>query len=133
VDTIVIPRIVLRTFIQKHTEWLFLYGADFFNKGVLGQMWQCHGEPNAFPIYTCYKMCNSSSNKYWQDFMYDDTVLILEKCFNAIPKDERPIIPLRKIGEGHSRMNQFAPRLFAYMQKRLAEIAYPNIKIDWNS
>lgn len=126
------PRIITRAFIQQHTEWIFLYGSDSFEQGALGQMWSCHGEPNSFPIYTCYKMCQS--NRYWQDGMYNDVIRKLEKCcFDRIPKDNRPILPLRKIGEGASQLKYMAPRIFAYIKARLETIKYPEIKIDWKT
>jgi len=54
-----IPHHISRTFIKLHTELTFVYGYDVIGKGMMGQPWAAHGEPNAFPIPTMYKFCPS--------------------------------------------------------------------------
>ena len=59
---------------------------------------------------------------------------LLMKVLNSVPvKDFEVIIPLRRIGEGCSRMREFAPRLHVDLILGLKEIAYPLIEWDYNA
>ena len=134
-DLITIPRIVTRKFIQEHSDWIFLYGADYFRKGALGQMWHCHGEPNAYPLTTCHKLCPSSSSKYWND-SWELGWEALQKDMDMIvyhPVNGKLVIPLRKIGEGASRMIDMAPKMYKFMKDFIDLVAYKNIRIDYNA
>jgi hypothetical protein len=125
---IIIPRFISRKFIQAHRELIFLYGYDKQHKGIFGQAFECHNEENTYPIYTCWKMCATS--RYFQDSQYENLIKILDDCVAKIPRD-KPIIPLPKIGEGFSRMNEHAPKTFLYMRKLIDSIKYTNLKIDY--
>lgn len=116
-----------REFIKNHTQWNFVFGMDYKRKGFFGQANSCFNEPNTFPVSTCLSMCKSSG--YFDDFN-PDFKLFIKEDLAKIPLD-KPIIPLRKIGEGASQMKYFAPRLFSYLRNELDKIKYPNIKIDY--
>lgn len=129
-DLITIPRIITRRYIQAHPDWLFVYSADYFRKGALGQMWECHGEPNALPITVVIKLC-PSSRIYMQDGN-DECWTYLSNDIAEIGVHLKPVvIPLRKIGEGISRMPEMAPKLFKQMTDYLNSIKYKNLKIDY--
>ena len=130
-EIITIPRIITREYVQRHPDWIFVYGNDSHNHGALGQAWFAQGEPNTFPIYTCRKLCSSASNKYWSD-NDEEHWKIVQDALDKIPQDKGPIIPFRKIGEGCSRMQDFAPRIFRFMREYLDRIQYPNIVIDYS-
>lgn len=128
-EKIVIPHKLTRRFIASNKQWIFLFSYDAAQKGILGQAWFAFGEPNAYPIFTCRKLCPSSLNRYYQDL--DEYKEVVEQCIKNIPSDERPIIPFPKIGEGCSRLKEFSPNLYEYLHKRINEIKYPNIVIDY--
>jgi hypothetical protein len=125
---IIIPYKISRKFIQQHTEWIFLYGHDYWEKGCLGQSWEFYNEPNTFPIYTMYKNC---SNSIYFSEIYEFREIV-DKGFLKIPIDARPIIPCRKIGEGCSRLREFAPQLLKHIQETIKKIQYPNFEYDYH-
>lgn len=106
-----------------------MYASDYFNKSIFGQAWSVAHEPNAYPVPTIYKAC--CGEHHMLDELYDLHRPLIDERINQIPRDGRPIIPLKKIGEGHSQMSTRSPRLFAYLRKRLDEIKYPFTKIDY--
>lgn len=123
---IIIPRYISRKFIQSHSSWTFLYGHDYLRKGCLGQSWEFYDEPNTFPIFTAYKWCANPS--YFSDSQ--DSFEKVDESFAAIPTTQ-PIIPCPKLGEGCSRLREFAPRLLQHIKNKLQVIAYPYIEIDY--
>ena len=122
---------IYRPFIQEHPQWIFLYGDTIYKNGMLGQPWHTVGEPNCFGIPTCIKHCRS--NRYFSDGQFEQWSIEIDKAIFLVPEDGRPVIPLRKMGEGCSRLKELCPKLFAHLQSRLKLIAYSNIKIDYNA
>lgn len=123
---ILVPRYISRKFIQSHPEWIFLYGSDEAERGAFGQMWEAYDEPNTIPIYTCVKMCRSSG--YYQDSMADRIRKVNTNQIQKALQTGKPIIPFPKIGEGYSRMKEFAPRTFSWLRKEIDKIQAP---ITW--
>lgn len=121
-----IPHHISRTFIQQHPEYTFVYGQDHIRRGIMGQSWVCGGEPNCFPITTVQKLCPSGS-RYLSDSNLEHEQWI-EKDLDLVPRD-KPIIVFRRIGEGCSRMKEFAPRLHAELKEVLFKISYKPIEI----
>jgi len=109
---------------------IFLYGYDVMGKSMDGQA-MIKGHENTFPITTMYKFCNSGA-RYFTDADHACFEHI-DSCFAAIPNDGRLIIPLRKMGEGCSRLKELAPRVHIYLYERLKAIGYPEIiwQYDW--
>ena len=128
-NEIIIPVFITRKFIQEHRDYIFLFGHDVQGKGCFGQSWESFGEPNSFPIPTCWKMCRNSM--YFSDTQYDEVKKLIDEAISRIPKEKSPIIPFPKIGMGHSRMMEFSPKTFSYMRKEIDEIKYLNIKINY--
>lgn len=126
-----IPYRISREFIQAHPELIFVYGSDLAGCSRLGQAGQCYGEPNTFSIPTKIKLCRSSSESFVTDTKFDTWFKDeIDKKFNLITGDGRPIIPFRKIGEGCAELPIRAPRALAYIQSRLLEIS-AKFEIDW--
>lgn len=125
---IYLPARITMDFALAHQELIFLYGNDYFEKGCFGQSGHLGSQrpkiPNAYRIPTLLKFC--SNPRYWSNNI-EDWRLEINEAFDAIPKDGRPIIPLRRIGQGGSRCQELAPKVFEYITKRIKEIAYPNI------
>ncbi len=102
-----------------------MYSFDVYGKSFFGQAYDCHGESNAYPVPVRWQGCKSSG--YFSDAQFIAIQHSIDDAIHDIPKDS-PIIVLRKIGEGASRMKEFAPKSFIYMKSKLEEICYPNIK-----
>lgn len=133
---IVIPHRIKNSFIREHQNYIFIYGYDVAEKGALGQVVECVGEPNCLPVWTRWKGCKSSG--YFQDSQFSEIKNGIDICIDGIKilantKPNMPIIPFPKIGEGASRMKELAPKCFKYLTERLNLIKYPNIKIDYNA
>jgi hypothetical protein len=123
---------VFSPFVEKHPEWIFLYGDTCFNNGCLGQPFHM-GQSNTFPISVMYKVCPSASDKYFSDNQFDLHSRFILESISKVPKDGRPILPLRKIGEGHSNLSFKCPRLFEFLKEQLTTISYPNIIWDYRA
>ena len=128
---IIIPRMIYRPFVLEHPNWIFLYGDTMYKTGMLGQPFHLCGESNTYPIPTCVKHCRS--NRYFSDGQFDEYSIVIDRAIFAVPEDGRPVIPLRRMGEGCSRLSELCPKLFAHLKSRLKIIAYPNIKIDYHA
>lgn len=128
---ILLPYRVSRSFVQKHREWIFLYGGDCKGKSIFGQAGHIGGEePNTFPVPTLFKVCSGNIVRF-DDELFEMYKQQIDIHIARIPRDGRPILPLRKIGEGFSEMNIRAPKLYVYMKMCVDTIKYPNIKIDY--
>jgi hypothetical protein len=126
---ITIPRIVQRSFVLKHPEIIFLYGHDVMDKGFFGHSEIAH-ENNTYPIHTLYKFCNSGA-RYFDD---NDSAIegILKADFAAVPVDGRPVVALRRMGCGCSRMKELAPRYYNEMWNVLQRINVDNIGMGFD-
>ena len=122
-----IPHRISRTFIRAHPDWIFVYSTDVIGRGMEGQEWQCKGESNAYGVPTVYKFCPSSA-VYFQDARSEEQWQYIIEAFLKIPTDKGPVIPIRKIGLGCSRMREFAPKMLTELQKLLAGIS---CEIKW--
>ena len=126
-NKIIIPHHISKTFIQSHPEYIFVYGKDFYEMGMMGQMWVAHKEPNCFGIPTCTKLCPSN-----KQYLNDHDPLHKQRIIDAlcvIPDDDRPVIVMRRIGMGCSRMFELAPALYAFMNKELDKMRHHNIEV----
>lgn len=94
-------------------------------------MWFAHGEPNAFPVPTCNRVCPGKPDKYFRDGNFNMHKQQIDSYISRIPTD-KPIILFPKIGEGCSKMKDVSPQLFSYLRNCLDKIKHPNIKIDYN-
>ena len=130
-EQITLPRIITNAFVRQHPQWVFLHGHDVQLKGCFGQA-SIYNLPNTIGIPVMYKFCASGARYFTDgDSSCKDYV---DKAFNNILDPANTIIiPLRKMGEGCSRLKELAPRLHAYLYQRLDAIKYPNIKWDYNS
>lgn len=109
-----------------HPEWNFIHGHDVQKKGFEGQA-SIYNEANTFALPVMYKFCPSGA-RFFTDGDSEARKIILDTLWK-IPTD-KPIIILRNIGCGCSRMRELAPRLHWEMMLALKDISSPNY--DWN-
>lgn len=126
---ITIPVPITTAFIRNHIEYTFLYGYDVQGKGAFGQAVAAHGEPNCFPIYTCWKMCKTSayfSDGQMADILKINGISLANACRHSLSHGS-VVIPFPKIGRGYSRMSEFAPQTYRILMERIKDIQHPHI------
>lgn len=123
---ITIPLPITTEFIQKHQQYLFIYGGAARCDSHNGQASVCHPCNNTWDIPTRWSMCKSSG--YFNDGQFDDIKWAIDASLEVVKRRSKheAIIVFPKIGLGASRMKEFAPRAHAYLMEKLREIAYPN-------
>jgi hypothetical protein len=117
--SIILPRRINRGFVIAHPELNFVHGFDVQHKGYFGHA-TIYNEPNTFPLPTMYKFCASGA-RYFTDTDSDAKVIVLT-AIRELPKDGKPLVVLRGIGTGCSRMRELAPYLYKQMIEELAKI-----------
>ena len=123
---IVIPKRLDRKFIQfANPQWIFIYSCAVHKERGFGQASVCKGLENCFGIPVRNSYCLSSGFFSDNDPNYRIEV---DVALSKIPLDGRIIIPIPKIGEGASRLIEFAPKLYAHIKAELDKIKYPLIK-----
>jgi len=124
----ILPYRISELFARSRPDLFFVYGYDVAHKGAFGQAVSMVGLDNSSPVYTCWKMCKSSG--YFSDSQYDEICMINKMAIDKILMlaKKRFIIPLRKIGCGYSRMNEFAPKAFNALNRELDIIKCPIIE-----
>lgn len=124
--TLYIPRRIDRVYITAHPNYLFVYSSAENVPYYMGQASEGEGNNNAYPVPVRFSLCRSSG--YWSDNSFSDHKETVDYWLKDIPKDGRPIIPFPMIGNGASRLKEFAPRLHAYIHSEIKKIAYPYIE-----
>jgi len=114
---------------EHYKDYVFLFGYDVMGKSMDGQA-SILGHPNTIPIPVMYKFCNSGA-RYFTD-SDSECRRIIDRAIDNVLTDA-VIIPLRKMGEGCSRLKELAPLTHKHLYERLNAIKYPNIKwrYDW--
>ena len=120
-------RFITREYVRANRDKLFLFGDNLGRRGLGGQAAAMRGEPNAMGIPT------KKSPGYKDDaFLSDDEfkrnkaaidVAFAEVARAAMETIRSIVIPSDGLGTGRAQLDKRAPRTFAYLQKRLAELA----------
>ncbi|KXJ97973.1 MAG: hypothetical protein UZ17_ACD001002863 [Acidobacteria bacterium OLB17] len=120
-------RFITREYVRANRDTLFLFGDNLESRGLGGQAAAMRGEPNAFGIPT------KKSPSYKDDAFFSDDEFeqnksaidaALDKLTRAVTETIRSIvIPSDGLGTGRAQLRRRAPRTFAHLQKRLAELA----------
>lgn len=124
---IYLPFRLSESFVASKSEWIFLYGYDFLQKGAFGQCVYFRSQPNSIAIPTLYKYC--ANPVYWNDNSLARSSI--NDALKRIPSG-KVVIPCKKLGCGCSRLQELAPMLYAWLMEELKKICYPNIIIDYN-
>jgi hypothetical protein len=123
---IILPRTITRSFVKAHPEWNFVHGHDVQKKGFFGHA-SIYNEPNTFALPTMYKFCASGA-RYFTD-ADNDAKVIVYTAICKIPTD-KPVVVLRGIGTGCSRLRELAPHLYNEMMNRL--LGLETEKFGWS-
>lgn len=116
-----------REYVRANRDKLFLFGDNLEQRGLGGQAAAMRGEPNAIGIPT-KKSPSYKDDAFFSDAEFEQNKAAIDAAFDtlmrAVTETIRSIvIPLDGLGTGRAQLDTRAPRTFAYLQKRLAELA----------
>ena len=117
---------VSRATLRAYPDTLFLFGDNEARVGFGGQARECRGEPNAIGVAT-KRLPSRSPTAYWSDDDYERCVACIDKdldpAFKHAMKGGMIACPLSGLGTGLADLPNRAPRVFAYLKKRISELA----------
>lgn len=120
-------RFITREYVRENRDKLFLFGDNLERRGFGGQAAAMRGEPNAVGIPT-KKSPSYRDDAFFSDEEFEQNKASMDAAFaeimNAVTDSIRVIvIPSDGLGTGRAQLERRAPRTFAYLQKRLTELA----------
>lgn len=120
-------KFITRKYVKANRDKLFLFGDNLERRGYGGQAAAMRGEPNAIGIPT-KKGPSYKTEAFFSDDEFDQNKAAIDTAFaevkHAVTDSIRVIIvPSDGLGTGRAQLDRRAPRTFAYLQKRLAELA----------
>ncbi len=124
---------IYRKDIQANPNILYIFGDNLDREGMGGQAGEMRGEPNSFGIATK----RGIGHGYPQDYFFDDqedVVGIIDKEFERLSNliilgnhgYQAIVTPMDGIGTGLSRLPETAPKLLAYIDRKLDFITLIN-------
>lgn len=120
-------RLISREYVRANRDKLFLFGDNLVRRGFGGQARAMRGEPNAIGIPT-KKSPSYKDAAFFTDEEFEQNKAAIDRSFAEIDQeaasDEIQVIVVSSdgLGTGRAQLNRRAPRTFAYLQSRLAEL-----------
>lgn len=105
--------------IERSPGVTFIYSSTVHREVPHGQASVCIGNPNCFRVPVRWSLCKSSG--YFNDNALIDIKIEIDVAISKIPRDKQIVI-LKRIGEGASRMNEFAPKAYEYLHEQLNKL-----------
>lgn len=120
-------RFITRETVRANRDKLFLFGDNLEHRGYGGQAAAMRGEPNAVGIPT-KKSPSYNAGAFFTDLEFNQNKAAIDAAFAAITNSAADsiraiVIPSDGLGTGRAQLDTRAPRTFAYLQKRLDELA----------
>lgn len=120
-------KIITREYVRANRDKLFLFGDNLERRGLGGQAAAMRGEPNAVGIPT-KKSPSYRDDAFFSDDEFEQNKASIDSAFaeitNAVAGSIRVIvIPSDGLGTGRAQLDRRAPRTFAYLQKRMTDLA----------
>ena len=114
---------ITRDIVRANPDKAFLFGDNSERRGFGGQAKEMRGEPNAFGIVTkvwpssedAAYMCDSQYEMN-RDQIDEDIQKVLDSGHQTV------VIPSDGLGTGLAQLDKQAPKTFAYLQQRLADL-----------
>lgn len=117
---------ITREYVKANPDKLFLFGDNLEQRGFGGQAAAMRGEPNAVGIPTKKKPSREESAFFSDDeFELNKSAIeaALSPVFIAVSDNNiTVVIPADGLGTGRAELDRRAPRTFAYLQRRLADL-----------
>lgn len=122
-------RFITRDFVRANADKIFLFGDNLEQRGFGGQAAAMRGEPNAIGIPT-KKSPSYSDDAFFTDDEFEQNKASIDLAFSklaiAVSDATRMIIvPANGLGTGRAELDKRAPKTFAYLEKRLADLESP--------
>lgn len=119
------PKWILRSYLKKNPEKLFLFGDNMLRRGYGGQAKEMRGEDNAVGIPTKWAP-GTSPKDYFGDKDFDLIKNVIDAAIMDIinRKPEVIVIPRMGIGTGLAKMDEKAPDIFRYLQEQLQRLEH---------
>jgi hypothetical protein len=121
-------RLISRQYVRANRDKLFLFGDNLEGRGFGGQARAMRGEPNAIGIPT-KKSPSYEDGAFFTDEEFEQNKAAIDLAFAEIDQKATSddiqviVIPSNGLGTGRAQLKRRAPRTFAYLQSRLAELA----------
>lgn len=120
-------KFITREYVRENRDKLFLFGDNLERRGLGGQAAAMRGEPNAVGIPT-KKSPSYRDDAFFSDDEFEQNKASIDSAFaeitNAVTDSIRVIvIPSDGLGTGRAQLDRKAPRTFAYLQKRMTDLA----------
>ncbi|MGD9560881.1 MAG: hypothetical protein AB7F88_00370 [Pyrinomonadaceae bacterium] len=120
-------RFITREYVRANREKLFVFGDNLERRGLGGQAAEMRGEPNAIGIPT-KKSPSYNNDAFFTDAEFEQNKAAIDAAFAKIIASVSDsirviIIPSGGVGIGRAQLRKRAPRTFAYLQQKLAELA----------
>lgn len=123
---------ITREEVRRSPDKLFLFGDNLQQRGLGGQAREMRGEPNAIGIPS-KKLPARTPDSYFTDAEFDANRAAIDRAFREIAErlfaSDGPkglVIPSAGLGTGRAELKERAPRTYAYLEKRLRELADPS-------
>lgn len=117
---LIIPAQLTREYIIRHPDIIFVHSKPHFPVVPCGPAAVCKGLSNCYGVPVRWRYCKSSG--YFSDNFWLELKRFIDAAIAEIPRDGRPIVLFRKIGNGDSQMHRFAPKSWTYMMEQLNAI-----------
>lgn len=120
-------KFITREYVRENRDKLFLFGDNLERRGFGGQAAAMRGEPNAVGIPT-KKSPSYRDDAFFSDEEFEQNKASIDAAFaeimNTVTDSIRAIvISSDGLGTGRAQLARRAPRTFAYLQKRMTELA----------
>jgi len=123
---------ITRDYIRQNPDKLFLFGDNLQRRGLGGQAREMRGEPNTIGIPTKKRPARTAES-YFTDDEFADNKAAIDQAFREVyqklsESDGQTVlvIPSAGLGTGRAELQQRAPRTFAYLEMKLAELVNPS-------
>jgi uncharacterized phage-like protein YoqJ len=116
---------ITRDDVQTEKDKIFLFGDNLKQTGYGGQAKEMRGETNAVGIPTKKEPANSLTS-FFSDKEFEANRRAIDKAFGKIPPDKTIVVPKGGIGTGLAKLEEKAPRTFAYLNEKLATLGFDN-------
>ncbi len=118
---------ITRSFVREHRDHIFLFGDNLARRGFGGQAAQMRNEPNAVGIPT-KKLPSNAEEAFFTDAEFEQNKAAIDRSFEHLSRmssavEQIIVVPSDGLGTGRAQLDKRAPQTFAYLQKRLAELA----------
>lgn len=116
---------IRREDVRAEPDKIFLFGDNLKQSGFGGQAKEMRGEVNARGIPTKKEPANRETS-FFTDKEFSANKRAIDEAFGKIPPGKIIVVPKGGIGTGLANLEVKAPRTFAYLNEKLAEIGFDN-------